>query len=418
MTYERALRGHAPLAFAFASTLTMMLTPACGDGGGNADPTDFTGMALTTAQLPPSPTNAVADDARATALGRRLFFDRGMSSDGTVGCVSCHEPKNGFSDPRARSVGVRGQLGDRHAMPITAAVLHPYLLWDGKADSAWSQPLKAIENPKEMDFTRVEVARRVAEVYRADYEAIFGALPDLSAMPARAKPGDAAWASMSESLRDRVQRVFANVGKSIEAYERKLLCTDTRFDKWQRGEVQFTQAEQAGAATFRRENCTRCHSGPSFSDGLFHDIGVPSPDRGRALGAPALMDDPFSGVGAYSDDPRAGAAKLVAVARESAQEGAFRTASLRGVGQRTFFGHASHEQTIRGFIRDIYRGGRGNGGNGGGRRGNGNGGGGATVGTLDPLLGGVNIGDDQADEVVAFLRTLDCPLPPAELLEP
>ena len=47
--------------------------------------------------------------------------------------------------------------------PVTAAVLHPFLLWDGRADSAWLQPLKAIENPKEMDFTRVEVARYASE---------------------------------------------------------------------------------------------------------------------------------------------------------------------------------------------------------------------------------------------------------------
>ena len=237
-------------------------TAACADR--NVDTTDFSGMALSPTDLPASPTNAVADDARASSLGRALFFDRGMSSDGTVGCVSCHDPEHGFSDPRARSIGVRGQLGDRHSMPITAAVMHPFLLWDGKADSAWSQPLKAIENPKEMDFTRVEVARRVSDSYRAEYEAVFGALPDLSQVPARAKPGSPEWAKMPEATRDDVQRVFANVGKAIEAYERKLLCADTRFDRWLRGEEQLTAAERAGAQRGRREAAmhTRLRAGP------------------------------------------------------------------------------------------------------------------------------------------------------------
>lgn len=388
-------------------------TAACADR--NVDTTDFSGMALSPTDLPASPTNAVADDARASSLGRALFFDRGMSSDGTVGCVSCHDPQHGFSDPRARSIGVRGQLGDRHSMPITAAVMHPFLLWDGKADSAWSQPLKAIENQKEMDFTRVEVARRVSDTYRAEYEAVFGALPDLSQVPARAKPGSPEWVKMPEATRDDVQRVFANVGKAIEAYERKLLCADTRFDRWLRGEEQLTAAERAGAAVFEQSNCARCHSGPSFSDGAFHDIGIPSTDEGRLLAAPSLHDDPFRGSGPYSDDPAAGATKLASIAQETAQRGAFRTASLRGVGQRTFFGHASHERTLRGFILDVYNG--GGRGNGNGNR-NGNGNNGATVGTRDPLLNGVNVNGGEVDDLVAFLRTLDCPAPPPELLAP
>lgn len=378
---------------------------ACRD---TADPSDFTGMTLTTSQLSDSSTNAVADDPVAAALGQQVFFDRGLSSDGTVACVSCHDPAQGFSDPKPRSEGVRGQLGDRHAMPVTAAALHPFLLWDGKADSVWLQPLKALENPKEMDFTRVEVARHASEAYRAQYEAVFGALPDLSAAPPRAAPGDAAWSAMSRSLQDDVQRVFSNVGKAVEAYERKLLCTDTRFDHWQRGEQALSAAELSGAATFHREGCDGCHSGPSFSDGEFHDIGLPSSDRGRALGAPALLADPFNGAGVYSDDPAGGAAKLALVASETPQEGAFRTASLRGAGQRTFFGHAAHQRTLRGFILDVYRGRGGRGGRGRGRS--------ATVGVLDPKLDRVNVDDEDVDDLIAFLHTLDCPAPPAELL--
>jgi cytochrome c peroxidase len=389
-----------PVAAALAVTVT-----SCSR---DVEQAGFAGMALTSSQpLPASSTNAYADDPAAAVLGQRLFFDRGLSSDGTVACVDCHDLAHGFSDAKPRSEGVLGQLGDRHAMPVTAAALHPYLLWDGKADSAWSQPLKALENPKEMDFTRVEVARRVSDAYRAEYEAVFGPLPDLSAAPPRAMPGSEAWDQMSEPLRDDVQRVFANVGKAIEAYERKLVCSDTRFDRWLRGEEELSDAELSGADAFRREGCNVCHSGPSFSDGGFRNIGLPSHDRGRALGAPALLSDPFNGAGSYSDDPAWGRAKLMSVSSETAQEGAFRTASLRGVGQRTFFGHAAHKETLRGFLLDTYRGRV--------KRGvvpesp-------ATVGTLDPQLDGVNAEEHNVDDLIAFLHTLDCPAPPPELL--
>jgi cytochrome c peroxidase len=395
MSYRTTLR---------SAVVAVLLAATAGCDRNQGDRSDFSGMELTSALLAASPTNSVADDPAAAAFGKKLFFDRGLSSEGTVACANCHDATHGFSDPKPRSEGVRGQLGDRHAMPVTAAVLHPFLLWDGKADSAWLQPLKALENPKEMDFTRSEVAHYASTTYASEYETVFGPMPDLSAVPARALPGDGAWEKMPEALQNEVQRVFTNVGKSIEAYERQLLCTDTRFDRWKRGELELSDSELSGAGTFDREHCSRCHSGPSFSDGAFHNIGVPSHDRGRAVGAPVLLSDPLNGAGIYSDDPIAGQEKLTAIASETAQEGAFRTASLRGVGQRTFFGHAAHEETLRGFINDIYRR---------GRRGRN-----ASVGVVDPKLDDVNVDDDDIDDLVTFLHTLDCPAPPAALRAP
>lgn len=379
-------------SLAVGGVLGLALLGSC--GGNKATTSDFSGSELTLALVPASSTNLHANDAQAADLGRLVFLDPGFSSDGTVGCENCHEPTTGFSDAKPRSVGVGGQTGDRHSMPVTAAVMHPFLFWDGRADSPWLQPLKALENPKEMNFTRVEVARRITTTYRTAYIAVFGAIPDLSAAPTRATPGDDAWAAMPAALQNDVNRAFVNTGKAIEAYERTLLCTDTRFDRWLRGQEQLTGPELAGGATFRQSGCPKCHSGPSFSDGKFHDLGLASTDRGRILGAAELLVDPFNGAGAYSDDPVAGAAKLAAVKTETAQEGAFRTASLRGVGQRTYFGHASTQKELRDFIENTYRRGRNRD---------------ATVGTRDPLLNNVNVDDDDLDDLVTFLHTLDCP---------
>ena len=387
---------------------------------GNGDVEDLRAMQLTPDIVPASPTNAYADNVAAAALGRSLFFDKALSVDGTVACANCHRPDAGFSDPRPFSVGVRGQTGDRHAMPITAVAFQTFTLWDGRGDSVWIQPLKAIENSKEMDLTRVELVRRIAERYPDAYTAVFGPLPSLQGLPAKGKPGDPAWSALPATVRDAVDRVGANVGKALEAYERTILCDNTRFDQWARGEIEFTARELDGAQAFVDNGCQNCHSGPAFSDGKFHNIGIPSTDPGRAVGAEQLLADAFNGAGPLSDDVAAGLAKLETVPAETRTLGAFRTASLRGVAQRTFFGHASHEQTLRGFLLDIYRRrGQGGGpGGGDGPGGDGDGGRGATIGQLDPLMNRVNVNGREADALVSFLHTLDCPAPPAQSLAP
>jgi len=395
----------------WAAAAVALLAASCAQENTAGDQAALAAMALEPAALPPSPTNLYADDEAALALGRRLFFDQRMSADGRVACASCHDPSHDFSDPRPVSLGAFGRAGARHSLPITAAALHPFLFWDGRVDSLWSQPLKAIEGQKEMDFSRVEVAHFIDGNYRADYEAVFGPMPDLSGLPARAHPGEPAWENLPAASRDGVQRVFANVGKSLEAYERKLTCEGTRFDRWTRGEITLTDTEQSGADSFVQNGCIRCHSGPSFSDGKFHDLGIGgggATDLGRAAGRPLLLADPFNGAGVYSDDPAAGQRLLSIAASEAGGARAFRTASLRGVGQRQRFGHLGDHDDLRQFITQVYR----NGGRGGGRGGNNNGG----NARLDPLLDGVDT--DNVDEMIAFLRTLDCPVPSPELLAP
>ena len=360
-------------------------------------------MSLSAAALPASRTNAVADLPAAAALGQKLFGDARMSSDGRVSCASCHGATLGFSDARQVSVGVAGRTGTRHAPAVTAVALMPFYFWDGRADSAWSQPLKAIEGAAEMDFSRTEVAALVLGRYQAEYAAVFGAIPDLGALPARAMPGLAAWDAMTAAQRDGVQRIFANVGKALEAYERKLTCADTRFDRWTRGQVTFTAAEADGAAQFVSGRCINCHSGPAFSDGGFHDLGL-SPataaaDSGRSAGIPLLQADVFNGAGAYSDDVAAGQVRLSGLAAETGSVGAFRTAPLRGVGQRPRFGHAGTFTNLDDFLRDAYNRPRLHAG---------------TLGALDPKLAGVNLGNTA--DLIAFLRTLDCPAVPAALL--
>lgn len=399
-----------------------LFASGCGEGDRDGDISQLAELELKAGSLPASPTNAFADDAQAAAFGRKLFFDRRLSSEGTVACADCHDPSTGFSDQRHFSEGVREQEGARHSMPITTAALQPFLLWDGRADSVWRQPLYALENPKEMDFTRTDVALFIASEARADYEAVFGALPDLAGVPPRALPGHPAWESLTPEQQDDVQRVFVNVGKAIEAYERLLVCSDTKFDRWQRGEVDLDEGELAGAQQFVDSGCNLCHNGPAVSDGLFHNLGIERDDAnaidtGREAGLAALLVDDLNGASRYSDDPELGANRLAEAATETGTRGSFRTASLRGVTQRARFGHRGDHTDLADFIQETYNR-RGRGGRGGDGDGNNDGDGGDRLGEIDPILDDVNVNGDGAREIVEFLRTLECAPPPPELLAP
>src|SRR5687767_11458718 len=162
-------------------------------------------------RVPPDPTNRVADDPRAAKLGRRLFFDTRLSSNGRVACATCHKPDQEFQDgtPLASGVGVT----NRRTMPIAGTAYSPFLFWDGRKDSQWAQALGPLESPVEHGGTREQYALVVAEHYRVDYENVFGRLPDLRE-------------------RDGVTQVFVNIGKAIAAYERRIQHGPSRFDRF------------------------------------------------------------------------------------------------------------------------------------------------------------------------------------------
>ena len=147
--------------------------------------------------LPPLPldtSNRVANDPRAASLGHRLFFDPGLSGTGGVSCSTCHQPERRFTDglPKGQAIGT----SKRNTPSIIGAAYSPWLYWDGRKDSLWSQALSPLEDPAEHGGRREQYVEFIAAdpIYRPMYEAVFGELPGLA--------GDIA-----------VNTVFANIGK-------------------------------------------------------------------------------------------------------------------------------------------------------------------------------------------------------------
>src|SRR5258706_12751953 len=105
-----------------AAVLTLLATIATvtasgRDGWTSARLKELRSMSLAELEpLPRDPTNRVADDPRAADLGRRLFFDTRLSSNGRVACSTCHQADRGFQDGIALANGVGTTA--RRTMPL------------------------------------------------------------------------------------------------------------------------------------------------------------------------------------------------------------------------------------------------------------------------------------------------------------
>jgi cytochrome c peroxidase len=303
----------------------------------------------------------VADDLRAAELGRALFFDTRLSANGEVACATCHLPERQFQDdlPLGRGVGTTA----RRTMPIAGAAYAPFLFWDGRKDSLWAQALGPLESSVEHGGDRTQYARQIADHHAAEYEAVFGPLPDLEGLPPHAAPVDdlaaaAAWEALPGERREAVNAVFANIGKAIAAYERTILPTETRFDRWVSSEDfpgpgLLSEDEIAGLRLFLGEGeCVNCHNGPLLTDSHFHNTGGPAApglpaDSGRAAGVRLVQQDPFNCLGLYSDAEPEQCVELrfLADANEELLR-AFKPPSLRGVASRPPYMHAGQIATL------------------------------------------------------------------------
>jgi cytochrome c peroxidase len=333
---------------------------------------------LSLASLEPlaaDPSNRYGDDPRAAALGEQLFFDPRLSGNGKVSCATCHVPDRAFQDgtPLAHGVGTTA----RRTMPIAGTAHGAWFFWDGRTDSQWAQALGPLESAVEHGGTRTQYAHVVDAQYREAYEAVFGPLPKVDDLPAQAGPvadsaWRAAWSRIPAARQDEISRVYANIGKAIAAYERRLELAPTRFDRYVGAELSgrahdstsaLTADEIAGLKLFvGKASCVNCHNGARFTDDHFHNTGVPaSPlvpaaDSGRSVGVRQAVAGEFACTSSYSDAKEDDCAEL----RFATTEGeelvrAYKTPSLRGVADRAPYMHAGQLATLSDVIAHYDR---------------------------------------------------------------
>jgi len=366
--------------------------------------------------VPPDPTNAVADDPRAARLGQFVFFDPRFSANGRVSCATCHDPALSFTDGKVIGEGM--SQGERHTPSLWNVAYNRWFFWDGRADTLWSQATKPFESPSEIGGSRLTMAHSVfrdADLRQA-YETVFGALPELTlasrfppeGRPVPDQPDDPqhrAWMSMRPDDQTAVTRVLVNVGKSIAAYQRRLVSRNSAFDRFvdavgrndAAGVEDYPLAAQRGLKLFIGEGkCRLCHSGPNLTDREFHDTrlrtpdGAPPRDQGRYAGADKLLHDPFNARGEFSDE-RTGAAaeKLEFLANGPQNWGLFKTPTLRNAALTAPYMHLGQLATLRDVMDHYSR----------------------LPGATDThhperILVRLNLTDSQIDDLVAFLESL------------
>ncbi len=326
---------------------------------------------------PTDPSNAYLNNVEAAGLGRQLFFDTRMSANGQVACATCHLEDYEFTDPAVRSSGLF--LTRRHAMTVVGAAYSPWQFWDGRADALWTQALMPIESPEEHGSNRTHVAHLVAEHYAAPYEAIFGALPALQDLPPQAGPvrnekANAAWQAMSVEQQQKVNGIYANVGKAIAAFEATLKPSENRVDELARHMAkttslsayrasvpeaqQLSTEELAGLKLFvGKAQCARCHFGPLYSNFEFFNTGVPLAenlpfDAGRVAGAQKVAVSEFNCFSEFSDAEPSQCDELRYL-RQKGEEliRAYKVGSLRNIAKRPPYMHNGVFQTLAEVLR-------------------------------------------------------------------
>lgn len=199
-------------------------------------------------------------------LGKLLYFDKRLSSNGTISCASCHAINETFADHKAVSDGIYGNKGTRNSQTVINSAYHKHLFWDGRALSLEEQVKGPLSNPKEMTAASsahqayIECQNKIRENpgYKVLFKEVFGT---------------------DECSVDEI-------AKAIATFERTVLSGNSPYDRYAAGDRSAMSSEAIqGLKIFNRVGCANCHAGFNFADGRFLNIGVgmnaEKPDLGR-----------------------------------------------------------------------------------------------------------------------------------------
>jgi cytochrome c peroxidase len=388
---------------------------------------------------PPNTTNRFADNQGAAEFGQQLFFEKSyagkltiadpvlgaVGAAGQVACANCHDVTHYWTDTRSKpnNMSLGAKWTTRNAPTLVNVAYYQWNSWGGKEDSLWYQGANGCESAVNFAGNRLQYAHMLYAKYRTQYNALFPTpldpaldinAPDAARFPVNGAPGtagtplDTAWKGMTQGDRDIVNTIMANIGKSIEAYERKLVSRNAPIDKYIAGDrTALTPAAKRGLALFiGKAACVDCHSGPTLTDNKFHNTGVtqagintPATDNGRFDEIPKTLSNDFNTWSKFSDDQAFGLTKMASVKQTEDLRGQFRTGMLRQIEMTGPYMHTGSLETLEDVVR-FYNWGGGTAGFAG-----------TKTSAMVPLL----LSDAEMSDLVAFLHALTGEPPPADL---
>ena len=288
--------------------------------------------------------NRVSGKPEAIALGERLFFEPALSATNSVSCATCHVPDKNWADGRKLGVAL-GEV-DRNTPSVLNVRYQRWFGWDGANDSLWSQSVRPLLDAKEMGASE----RHVAQFVRGD--------PELACRYRKAF----ARAPLADD-----EMLMIDVGKALAAFQETLITSRTPFDDFRdavmrndwKAAAAYPENALRGARIFMgKGNCSLCHFGPNFSNGEFHEIGIPivkksgGIDWGRYQGIKILRASRFNLLGAYNDDKSKASGqstRFVDLAPQTFEQ--FKAPGLRNVAFSAPYMHNGHLATLRDVVK-------------------------------------------------------------------
>lgn len=356
-------------------------------------------------------------------LGKILFWDEQLSSDGSISCGTCHIPSQGGSDPRLgpeaihpgpdglagtaddvvgspgvigtnafghyepkTGSGLEAQVTGRHSPTNLTAAYFDELFWDGRAGQKFLDPdtglavitvggaletqsLGPFLSDVEMSDTGWTFDNLVTRLSSVRPLALASDLPrDVEGAVA----GSRTYANLFELAFGTPKITPVRIAFALATYQRTLIPNQTPWDDFMRGDLSaMTQQQIAGMNAFNTTGvCAVCHTPPLFSNGGYHSLALrpSSEDSGR-----------FSVTGNPAD------------------LGRFKTPSLRNVALRGRYFHTGTNTipTLRASVA-FYSGS-------------------GAFDNLDPVLNGLVIPDNDIDDMTAFMEALTDPRVAAEV---
>jgi len=306
------------------------------------------------------------------ALGRKLYFDKRLSADGTVSCATCHDVTRGYTDQLPGSKGIDGQVGKRNAPTTMNSALLQIFFWDGRSPTLDHQEIQPILNPVEMGMPNEEAA--------------MNAIKD-----------DAEYQKMFREAYDRDMN-FEDLGRAIGAFERTMVFVDSPFRRYLDGDEDAMSADAvAGFGLYNgKARCAACHpmnmSNPLGTDNRFHNVGVSARHQDfEELGREAiklLEEDPseqkLDELAVGTDLSELG---RFMVTRNRVDMGSFRTPMILNIGITPPYMHDGSLATLWDVIDHYNKGGESNP---------------FLDGGIEPLA----LNDEEIDQLVAFLFAL------------